>query len=72
LPVAAPIRFAKKKDGGLRRCVEYRTLNLVTVKNRYPLELISGMVDRVRESNIFTKLDLRGAFNLIRIKEGDQ
>jgi len=71
-PVAAPILFAKKKDGGLRRCVDYRALNLATVKNRYPLPLISEMLDCVREARIFTKLDLPGAYNLIRIKEGDK
>jgi hypothetical protein len=52
--------------------VDYRALNLATVKNRYPLPLISEMLDRVREARIFTKLDLRGAYNLIRIKEGDE
>jgi len=71
-PVAAPILFAKKKDEGLRLCVDYRALNKATVKNRYPLPLISEMLDRVREARIFTKLDLRGAYNLIRIKEGDE
>jgi len=71
-PAAAPILFAKKKDGGLRLCVDYRALNLATVKNRYPLPLISEMLDHVPEARIFTKLDLRGAYNLIRIKEGDK
>jgi hypothetical protein len=71
-PAAAPILFAKKKDGGLRLCVNYCALNKATVKNRYPLPLISEMLDHVREARIFTKLDLRGAYNLIRIKEGDE
>ena len=72
-PAAAPILFAKKKnDGGLRLCVDYRALNKVTVKHRYPLPLISEMLDRVREARIFRKLDLRSAYNLIRIKEGDE
>jgi len=71
-PAAAPIPLAKKKDGGLRLCVDYRALNKATVKNRYPLPLISEMLDRVREARKFTKLDLRGAYNLIRIKEGDE
>jgi len=71
-PAAAPILFAKKKDGGLRLCVGYRALNLATVKNRYPLPLISEMLDSVHEARIFTKLDFRGAYNLIRIKEGDE
>jgi hypothetical protein len=56
-PAAAPILFAKTKDGGLRLCVDYRALNLGTVKNRYPLPLISEMLDRVRGARIFTRLD---------------
>jgi hypothetical protein len=56
----------KKKDGGLRLCVDYRALNLASVKNRYPLPLISEMLDPVCEARIFTKLDLRGSYNFIR------
>jgi len=52
--------------------VDYRALNLGTIKNRYPLPLISELLDRVREARIFTKLDLRNAYHLIRIKEGDK
>jgi hypothetical protein len=71
-PAAAPIVFAKKKDGSLRLCVDYRALNAITIKNRYPLPLISEMLDRMRKAKVFTKLDLRGAYNLIRIREGDE
>jgi len=71
-PAAVPILFAKKKDGGLRLCVNYRTLTLATVKNRSPLPLISEMLDRVRDARIFTKLDLRGSYNLIRVEEVDE
>jgi len=71
-PAAAPILFAKKKDGGLRLCVDYRALNSATIKNRYPLPLISEMLDRLRGARIFTKLDLRNTYHLIRIKEGDE
>ena len=66
----APILFAKKIVGGLRLCVDYRALNLGTVKNRYPLPLISELLDRVPEARIFTKLDLRNAYHLIPVKEG--
>jgi len=69
---AAPILFARKKDGGLRLCVDYRALNSGTIKNRYPLPLISEMLDRLRGARIFTKLDLRNGYHLIRIKEGDE
>lgn len=71
-PAAAPILFVKKKDGTLRLCVDYRALNAITIKNRYPLPLIPEALDRLREAKIFTKLDLRGAYNLVRVKEGDE
>ena len=71
-PAGAPILFVKKKDGSLRLCVDYRGLNAVTVKNRYALPLIPELIDRLSSAKIFTKLDLRGAYNLIRIKEGDE
>ena len=60
----APILFAKKKDGGLRLCVDYRGLNAVTVKNRYPLPLIQESLDRLGSAQIYTKLDLRDAYHL--------
>jgi hypothetical protein len=69
---AAPILFAKKMDGGLILCVDYRVLNLRTVKNRYPLPQISELLDRVRGARIFTKLDIANVYHLIRIKEGDE
>jgi len=69
---AAPIVFAKKKDGGLQLCVDYRALNRATVNNRYPLPLISEMLDRLRGARIFTKLDLWNAYDLIRMKECDE
>jgi len=68
----APILFAKKHDGGLWLCVDYRALNTGTIKNRYPLPLISEMLDRLRGARIFTKLDLRNPYHLIRIKEVDK
>jgi len=71
-PTGAPILFVKKKDGSLRMCVDYRGLNKVTIKNRYPLPLISGLLDQLGQAKIYTKLDLRGAYNLVRIKEGDK
>lgn len=71
-PAGAPILFVKKKDGSLRLCPDYRALNGITVRNRYPLPLISDMLDRVKSAKIFTKLDLRGAYNLVRMKEGDE
>ncbi|PRP82731.1 hypothetical protein PROFUN_09816, partial [Planoprotostelium fungivorum] len=71
-PCGAPILFAKKKDGTLRLCVDYRRLNDVTVKSTYPLPLIDEMLDRIRTGKIFTALDLKNAYWLVRIKKGDE
>ena len=71
-PAGAPILFVKKKDGTLRLCVDYRGLNRITTKNRYPLPLISEALDRLSGAKYFTKLDIRLAYNLIRIKKGDE
>jgi hypothetical protein len=56
--------FVKKKDGSLRMCVDYRGLNKVTKKNRYILPLISGLLEQLGSTKIFTKTDLNGACNL--------
>jgi len=71
-PTGAPILFVKKKDSSLRMCVDYRGLNKVTIKNRYPLPLISGLLDQLGQAKIHTKINLRGAYNLVHIKEGDK
>ncbi|KAK3512014.1 hypothetical protein QTP70_027615 [Hemibagrus guttatus] len=69
---AAGFFFVEKKDGGLRPCIDYRGLNNVMVKFRYPLPLVPAALEQLREAKIYTKLDLRSAYNLIRIKEGDE
>lgn len=70
---ASPIFFVKKPDGsGIRLCVDYRALNALTKKNRYPLPRIDDTLRQLQGSKIFTRLDLRGAFNLIRIRQGDE
>lgn len=71
-PAGAPVLFVPKPGGGLRLCVDYRGLNKITIKNRYPLPLISELLDRLRSAKIFTKIDLRSAYNLVRIREGDE
>ncbi|SGY78585.1 BQ5605_C008g04896 [Microbotryum silenes-dioicae] len=71
-PAGAPVLFVRKKDGSLRLCVDYRGLNKITRKNRYPLPLIPEALDRIRGAKIYTKLDLRSGYNLVRIKEGDE
>jgi hypothetical protein len=71
-PAGCPVLFVPKKDGKLRLCMDYRALNNITIKDRYALPLISELHDRFREAKIFTKLDLRGAYNLIRIAKGEE
>jgi hypothetical protein len=71
-PAGAPVLFVPKKDGSLRLCVDYRALNKVTIKNRCPLPLISETLDRLRTARYFTKLDLKGAYNLVRVASGDE
>lgn len=71
-PAGAPILFVKKSDGSLRLCVDYRGLNRITIKNRYPLPLIQESLDRLKSAKYFSKLDLRGAYNLIRINPGEE
>jgi RNase H-like domain found in reverse transcriptase/Reverse transcriptase (RNA-dependent DNA polymerase)/Integrase zinc binding domain/Chromo (CHRromatin Organisation MOdifier) domain len=69
---ASPVIFVPKKNGKLRLCVDYRQLNSITIKDCYPLPLINELQDRIQGANWFTSLDLRGAYNLIRIKEGEE
>ena len=71
-PAASPVLFVKKPGGGLRFCVDYRGLNAVTVKNRYPLPLITETLNRLSRAKVFTKLDIISAFNRLRIREGDE
>ncbi len=71
-PAGAGFFFVKKKDGSLRPCIDYRGLNDITVKNRYPLPLMSSAFEILQGAKIFTKLDLRNAYHLVRIKEGDE
>jgi hypothetical protein len=69
---ASPILFVKKGDGSLRLCVDYRGLNEGTIKDRYPLPLIQETLMRLSRAKYFPKLDVRGAYNLVRMREGDE
>ncbi|KAK3529708.1 hypothetical protein QTP70_034700 [Hemibagrus guttatus] len=71
-PAASSFFFVAKKDGGLRPCIDYRVLNKITVKFRYPLPLVPAALERLRGATVFTKLDLYSAYNLIRIRKGDE
>ncbi|KAI3465831.1 hypothetical protein Pfo_022494 [Paulownia fortunei] len=71
-PYCAPMLFQKKHDGSLRMCVDYRVLNKVTIKNRYPIPLIADLFDRLRGAKIYTKMDLQKGYYQVRIAEGDE
>ena len=71
-PAGSPILFVPKKDGTLRLCVDYRGLNDISIKNRYPLPLINEIMDRVNGAKVFSKIDLKDAYYRIRIREGDE
>ena len=71
-PMASPFFFVKKKDGKLRPVQDYRKLNDLTIKNKYPLPLITELIDSLQNAKYFTKLDVRWGYNNVRIKEGDE
>ena len=71
-PYGAPIVFARKKDGTLRICVDYRGLNKLTIKNRYPLPLIGELLDRISRAKVFTKFDVRDGYNRLRMAPGEE
>jgi len=71
-PMAAPVFFIKKKDGSLHLVQDYHALNAMTVKNKYPLPLISELVSQLRGAWYFTKLDIHWGFNNVCIKPGDE
>ena len=68
----APVLFTPKPDGTLRLCVDYRGLNSMTIKNRYPLPLIDEILDRLSGARVFTKIDVKNAYYRLRIREGDE
>lgn len=71
-PATSSIFFVAKNYGGLRPCVDYCALSKITVKNRYPLPLIPAALEHLHRAPIFTKLNLRSAYNLIHIRKGDK
>jgi hypothetical protein len=71
-PLGAPVFFIKKKDGKLRFIQDYRALNAITRKNRYPLPLINDLIHRLKGTHYFTKLDVRWGYNNVHIQEGDE
>ena len=70
-PWGAPVLFAKKKDKTLRLCINYRQLNRVTIKNRYPLPRIDDLFDQLRGARVYIKIDLRTGYHQLRVRETD-
>jgi hypothetical protein len=70
-PWRAPILFVNKKDGSRRMCVDYRSLNEVTIKNKYPLPQIEDLFDQMRGAKIFSKIDLRSGYHQLKIQIED-
>ncbi|XP_073367886.1 uncharacterized protein [Aegilops tauschii subsp. strangulata] len=70
-PWGAPVLFVEKKDGTLRMCVDYRSLNEVTIKNKYPLPMINGLFDQLEGATVFSKIDLRSGYHQLKIGEQD-
>jgi hypothetical protein len=70
-PWAAPILFVEKKDGTKRMCIDYRALNEVTIKNKYPLPRIEDLFDQLRGASVFSKIDLRSGYHQLRIRSSD-
>jgi len=71
-PQTSPVFFVGKKDGSKQMVMDYHNLNDQTVKNNYPLPLITELIDNIGSKKVFTKMDLRWGFNNVRIKEGDE
>ncbi|CAN4087027.1 unnamed protein product [Withania somnifera] len=70
-PWGVPVLFLKNKDGTLRMCIDYRQLNKVTMKNKYPLPRIDDLFDRLRGAAVFSKIDLRSGYHRLRIRAKD-
>ena len=70
-PGGAPVLFAKKKDKTLQLCIDYRQLNRVTIKNRYPLLRIDDLFDQLRGARVYSKIDLHTGYHQLKVRETD-
>ncbi|KAI3670853.1 hypothetical protein L1987_87495 [Smallanthus sonchifolius] len=70
-PLGAPVLFVNKKDGSMRMCIDYRELNKLTVKNKYPLPRIDDLFDQLQGAKWFSRIDLRSGYHQLKVREGD-
>jgi len=71
-PGGTPVLFVKKKNGVLQYCVDYRGLNCITQKDKYSIPLITDLLDAPKRARVYSKIDLRNAYHLVHIAEGDE
>ena len=71
-PGGVPVLFVKKKEGTLQLCVDYRALNQITQKNKYPIPLIPNLIDQLKGANIYTKFDLQAGYHNVQMAPGQE
>ena len=70
-PWGAPVLFIKKKDGSMRMCIDYREINRLTIKNKYPLPRIEDLLDQLKGAKVFSKIDLRSGYHQLKVETKD-
>ena len=70
-PWGAPVLFVKKKDGSMRICIDYRQLNKVTIRNKYPIPRIDDLFDQLQGASVFSKIDLRSGYHQLKVRVED-